>query len=57
MLSVEAAASFGWAEWSQAQVALDHYGDSAPASDLRKEYGFEPEDVAAAAEALLEKTT
>ena len=29
------------------EIGLDHYGDSAPAGDLAKEYGFTPEQVAA----------
>lgn len=53
-LSIEAASTFGWAKYSQAQVGIDHFGASAPASRLFEEFGFTPENVAAQARALLE---
>ena len=47
-VSIEAASTFGWAKyvadgWS---FGLDHFGASAPAGVLEKEFGFTPENVA-----------
>ncbi len=47
-VSLEAASTFGWAKyvadgWS---FGLDHFGASAPAGILEKEFGFTPENVA-----------
>ena len=47
-VSLEAASTFGWAKyvadgWS---FGLDHFGASAPAGVLEKEFGFTPENVA-----------
>ena len=42
-LVVEAAAPLGWARWAgagAAYVALDHFGDSAPAKVLAEKFGF-----------------
>src|SRR5205823_13281209 len=30
VLSVEAAATFGWSKWADASVGIDHFGASAP---------------------------
>jgi len=57
-LSVEAAASLGWAEWVGSEgvsLALDRFGASAPASELMKHFGFTVENVVAHAEALAGK--
>ncbi|CAN5891882.1 transketolase [soil metagenome] len=53
VLSVEAAASFGWSQWADAHVALDRYGASGPWKDLYAQFGFTPEGIAAAAHGLL----
>ncbi len=48
-VSIEAGATLGWQKFIGIEglaIGLDHYGDSAPASDLAKEYGFTPEQVA-----------
>jgi transketolase len=55
-VAVEAASSFGWDRWvgeGGAIVALDRFGASAPAPRLFRELGFTPENVAAAARAVL----
>jgi transketolase len=55
-VSVEAAASFGWERWiglDGRAVALDHFGASAPAEILFREFGFTPERIAGEAKALL----
>jgi transketolase len=53
VLSVEAAASFGWSRWADESVAIDHFGASAPGSEVLKRFGFTPENVAARGRALV----
>jgi transketolase len=55
VLSVEAAASFGWSRWADDSVALDRFGASGPGSEALAEFGFTPEHVADRAVALLEE--
>lgn len=53
---VEAGSSFGWAKYigiDGATVTLDTFGDSAPAEDLEKHFGFTVENVVGKARALL----
>ena len=48
-MSIEAAATFGWERWIGSRgfaFGIDHFGTSAPAADIAKEYGFTPEHVA-----------
>lgn len=52
-LSVEAATSFGWSRWADAHISIDHFGASAPASELFKHFGFTPEHIAEQAQALI----
>jgi transketolase len=55
-VSVEAASSFGWCRWTGSRgtaIGLDHFGASAPAERLFKEFGFTPDHVAAAVRALV----
>jgi transketolase len=52
-VSIEAAASLGWDRYSQAHVALDTFGASAPGDVLMKEFGFTPEHVAMVAKELI----
>ncbi len=55
-LAIEAAASFGWDRYigpTGGIVAMPGFGASAPAETLFRHFGFTPEAVAAAAEALL----
>ena len=56
-VAVEAASSFGWAEWTGldgAIVAVDRFGLSAPAAEAMAEVGVTPEAVAAAARAQVQ---
>ena len=57
-VAVEAAASFGWHKYvglDGETVTLDHFGASAPAKLLFKEYGFTNENVAAVAKRVFDK--
>ncbi|MBP3410658.1 MAG: transketolase, partial [Clostridia bacterium] len=57
-VAVEAASSMGWYKYvglDGATVTLDHFGASAPAGLLFKEYGFTNENVAATAKKVLGK--
>jgi transketolase len=54
-VSIEAASSFGWGRWVGGRgtaIGIDHFGASAPAETLFKEFGLTPERVAAAVRAL-----
>ncbi len=49
---VEQAAGFGWERYAGGDgeiIAMNGFGASAPIADLQKHFGFEPEDVVAAA--------
>jgi transketolase len=55
-VSVEAASSLGWHRWvgdRGAIVAVDRFGASAPAADLKKPFGFTAENVASRMRSLL----
>ncbi|MGH7582861.1 MAG: transketolase [Gemmatimonadales bacterium] len=55
-VAVEAASPFGWCRWTGrngAVVGLDHFGASAPAERLFKEFGFTAAHVAAQVRALV----
>jgi transketolase len=55
-LAVEAASPFGWERWvgaAGAVLGIDHFGASAPAKTLLKEFGFSADNVVARARALL----
>src|ERR1019366_5649306 len=54
VLSVEAAASFGWSRWADDSVALDHFGASASGTTLLEEFGFTATHVAERARQLLD---
>ena len=48
-MSIEAAATFGWERWTGTRgfaFGIDHFGTSAPAADIAKEYGFTAENIA-----------
>lgn len=48
-MSIEAAATFGWERWVGTRglaFGIDHFGTSAPAGAIAKEYGFTPENIA-----------
>jgi transketolase len=54
-LSVEAASSFGWLKYTTEDgksLGLNHFGESAPAEDLFKEFGFTVENIVLLAEHL-----
>ena len=53
-MSIEAAATFGWERWVGRRgycYGIDHFGTSAPAGAIAKEYGFTPEHIAQVAQA------
>jgi transketolase len=55
-VSIEAATTFGWARYVGDRgiaFGLDHFGTSAPAPAIAKEYGFTPEHIAELASGLL----
>ncbi|HZZ66164.1 MAG TPA: transketolase [Candidatus Baltobacteraceae bacterium] len=48
-MSIEAAATLGWERWTGTRgitYGIDHFGTSAPAAAIAKEYGFTPEHIA-----------
>lgn len=58
-VAVEAASAYSWDRYvglDGETVCLDHYGASAPANILFKEFGFTPENVVKAAKATLANT-
>ena len=55
-MSIEAGSTLGWHKYVGDRgiaFGLDHFGTSAPAADIAKEYGFTPEHVAGVAAGLL----
>lgn len=52
-LSVEAAATFGWSDYSHAQFGLDRFGASATIAQLKDQFGFNAETVATEARTLV----
>ncbi|MEO7529754.1 MAG: transketolase C-terminal domain-containing protein [Sediminibacterium sp.] len=57
-LAVEAASPLGWHKYvtdEGAILAMHRFGESAPAEDLYKEFGFTIENVVATAKMLLQK--
>jgi transketolase len=57
-VSVEAAATFGWARWTTddgVQVGMTTFGASGPQKDLYEHFGFTPEKVAAQGRAVVER--
>ncbi len=55
-VSIEAASTFGWHKYVGDRglaYGLDHFGTSAPAPAIEKEYGFTPEHIADVATGLL----
>ncbi|HKU67717.1 MAG TPA: transketolase [Candidatus Baltobacteraceae bacterium] len=52
-MSIEAGATLGWERWIGTRgyaYGIDHFGTSAPASAIAKEYGFTPEHIAQVAQ-------
>jgi len=57
-VSVEMASVFGWERYvgpKGKMIGMHSFGASAPLKDLKKKFGFEPENVVAAAKAVLGK--
>ena len=54
-LAVEAAATFGWREWADDAVGIDHFGASAPGEVLFEKFGFTPENIAERARKLVRR--
>ena len=52
-LAVEAAVTQGWYKYADKVVGIDRFGESAPAGELFKEFGFTVENVVAAVESIL----
>jgi len=52
-VAVEAAVTDAWYKYADAVVGIDHFGESAPAGELFKEFGFTVENVVKAVEGVL----
>jgi len=52
-VAVEAAVTDAWYKYADAVVGIDHFGESAPAGDLFKEFGFTVENVVKAVEGVM----
>ena len=52
-VAVEAAVTDAWYKYADAVVGIDHFGESAPADQLFKEFGFTVENVVKAVESVL----
>jgi len=52
-VAVEAAVTAAWYKYADVVVGIDHFGESAPASELFKEFGFTVENVVSAVESLI----
>lgn len=52
-VAVEAAVTTGWYKYADVVVGIDHFGESAPAGELFKEFGFTVENVVEAVESIL----
>ncbi len=52
-VAVEAAVTDAWYKYADAVVGIDHFGESAPADQLFKEFGFTVENVVKAVESVM----
>ena len=52
-VAVEAAVTDGWYKYADVVVGIDHFGESAPAPELFKEFGFTVENVVSAVESII----
>jgi transketolase len=52
-VAVEAAVTDGWYKYADAVVGINHFGESAPAGELFKEFGFTVENVVKTVESVL----
>jgi transketolase len=58
-VAVEQASTFGWERYTGLAgriIGMQTFGASAPLKELQRKYGFEPDNVVAAARAVLGKT-
>jgi len=53
VLSVEAAATLGWARWADDSIGIDRFGESAPGAEALDKLGINVEHVVARARALV----
>jgi transketolase len=53
VLSIEAAATFGWERYADDSIGIDHYGASAPGDVVMEKFGFTADHVVERARALL----
>jgi len=53
VLAVEAAAPFGWSQYSHAQVSVTTFGKSAPGGDVMRHFGFTAANIAQKAKSLV----
>ncbi|TPV96468.1 MAG: transketolase [Myxococcales bacterium FL481] len=51
-LSIEAGTTLGWSRYASASIGIDHFGASAPADELARQFGFTVEGVVARYQAL-----
>jgi transketolase len=54
ILAVEAATTFGWERWADEVAGIDHFGASAPGSEVLARFGFTGDAIAARARDLLD---
>ncbi len=54
-VAVEAAVTDAWYKYADVVVGIDHFGESAPADQLFKEFGFTVDNVVEAVESVLKK--
>lgn len=52
-VAVEAAVTAAWYKYADVVVGIDHFGESAPADQLFKEFGFTVENVVSAVESVM----
>jgi len=52
-VAVEAAVTAAWYKYADVVVGIDHFGESAPAGELFKEFGFTVENVVKAVESVM----
>ena len=57
VLAVEAGSSFGWERYADDSVTFDHFGASAPGTQVLERFGYTPEHVAERARDLLRRST
>jgi transketolase len=52
-LSIEAGSTFGWAQWADDSIGIDHFGASAPGPTLMEQFGITADHVVERARALV----